>query len=219
MKAIILLGPPGVGKGTLAEGIKTQTRYIHISTGDMLRDAVKQGTPIGLEAESFMKRGELVPDEVILRLVEERLDQGNPEDEYLIDGFPRTLPQAELLTASIQRRRGRVLAAFSLEAPRELLISRLCGRRLCRQCGVSYHVVNIPPCQEGICDLCGGELYQRADDQESTILNRLEVFARQTQSLIAYYGGLGVLIRVDAAQHRDSAIEEIVRHIRKFSAA
>jgi adenylate kinase len=216
LKAIILLGAPGAGKGTLAEGIKARTKFIHISTGDMLRDAVKKGSAIGREAETFMKRGELVPDDVILRLVEERLDQGSPDDEYLFDGFPRTLEQAEMLSASLRRRGSRVMAVFSLEAPRELLISRLCGRRLCRQCGASYHVVNIPPRKAGICDVCGGELYQRADDQESTILNRLEVFTRQTESLIAYYEGMKVLIRVDAAQHRDLAVEAILGHIRKL---
>ncbi len=217
MKAIILLGAPGSGKGTLADGIKARTRFIHISTGDMLREAVKNGTAIGREAESYMKRGELVPDDVILRLVEERLDRGSPDDEYLFDGFPRTCQQAEMLSASLQRRGSRVMAVFSLEAPRELLISRLCGRRLCRQCGASYHVVNIPPHKAGICDVCEGELYQRADDQESTILNRLEVFARQTESLIDFYDGMGVLIRVDAAQHRNLAVESIVNHIRKFA--
>lgn len=218
MNAIILLGAPGAGKGTLADGIKARTRLIHISTGDMLREAVKGGTAIGREAEAFMKRGELVPDAVILRLVDERLDRGAADDLYLFDGFPRTLDQAEMLARSLTARGGRVLTVFSLEAPRELLISRLTGRRICRQCGAGYHVVNIPPRQTGVCDACGGVLYQRTDDQEATILNRLDVFASQTQSLIAYYERLKLLIRVDAAQPRELAVDEMIGHLRKLAA-
>jgi len=218
LKAIILLGAPGAGKGTLAEGIRREIPFDHVSTGDRLRDAVKRGTAVGREAEAYMKRGELVPDEVILRVVEERLDAGASETVYLFDGFPRTQRQAEMLAESLRRRGGRVVAVFSLEAPRELLMSRLSGRRLCRQCGAGYHVTNIPPRRPGICDRCGGELYQRADDQEATILNRLEVFARQTESLIAYYDRLGLLVPVDAAQDRHQAVAEMVAHIRKLSA-
>ena len=210
----MLLGAPGAGKGTAAEGIKAATDYVHISTGDMLREAVKKGTAVGREAEAYMKRGELVPDAIMIRLVEERLDQGATDVSYMFDGFPRTLDQAALLDASLSRRGARIGFVFYLEAPRDLLISRLCGRRICRQCGANFHVVNIPPRREGVCDKCGGELYQRADDQEATIKTRLEVFTRQTESLIAYYAKQGVLVRIDAAQHRDRIIGEITRRLK-----
>ena len=217
MKAIILLGAPGAGKGTIAEGIKAASPFIHVSTGDMLREAVKQGTPVGREAEAFMKRGELVPDATIIRIVEERLDRGKPTDAYMFDGFPRTLDQARLLDESLKRRSAKVDAVFQLDAPRELLMSRLTGRRVCRACGASFHVVNIPPKREGVCDACGGELYQRADDQESTILNRLEVYERQTASLIQYYAKQGVLVKVDSARPRQDTVAEILRTVKTLA--
>ena len=213
MKAIILLGAPGAGKGTAAEGIKAQTPYLHVSTGDMLRQAVKLGTPIGRQAEAYMKRGELVPDGVIIQVVEERLDAGTAGDAYMFDGFPRTLDQARLLDASLRKRQARVEAVFMLDAPREVLVSRLAGRRICRKCGANYHVVNIPPKRVGICDQCGGELYQRPDDMEATVANRLEVFARQTAPLVEFYDGQGVLVRVDSARDRDLTIRDIVSRL------
>lgn len=211
MKAIILLGAPGAGKGTIAEGIKAASPFVHVSTGDMLRDAVKAGSPVGRKAEAFMKRGELVPDEVIINLVEERLDKGSGDGAYMFDGFPRTLEQATLLDRSLERRQARVNYVFLLDAPRELLLSRLTGRRVCRACGQGYHVVNIPPKKAGVCDVCGGELYQRADDQESTILNRLDVYARQTESLISFYDKKGILVRVDSSRARQETVAEILR--------
>lgn len=203
MEAIILLGAPGAGKGTTAEGVVGATDYVHLATGDMLREALKSGTELGKLAEGFMKRGELVPDDVIVKIVEARLDGGSNDVRYMFDGFPRTLEQAKLLEASFKKRGGKVTNVFFLAAPRELLISRLTGRRICRKCGRNFHVVNIPPKREGVCDACEGELYQRADDQESTILNRLEVFSKQTESLVAYYEKAGTLRRIDASLHRD----------------
>lgn len=176
-----------------------------------MREAVKKGTPVGRKAESFMKRGELVPDDVILALVEERLDNGVMDDAYMFDGFPRTLEQARMLDAILERRGAGINRVFLLDAPRELLISRLTGRRVCRKCGQGYHVVNIPPRKEGVCDVCGGELYQRADDQEGTILNRLDVYTRQTESLISFYDKKGVLLRVDSARPRQDTVAEILR--------
>jgi adenylate kinase len=214
LKAIILLGAPGAGKGTAAEGVKAAAAYTHVSTGDMLRAAIKAGTAVGREAEVYMKRGELVPDQIILRLVEERLDSDPPDTAYMFDGFPRTLAQAQLLDASLRRRRARVSRVFYLDAPREVLISRLGGRRLCRQCGANYHIVNIPPRKAGTCDHCGGELYQRPDDREATIATRLEVFAQQTKSLIDYYTQRGVLLQVDAARSREEIIAQIVGQLR-----
>lgn len=211
MRVIVLLGAPGAGKGTIAEGIRAASSFIHISTGDMLRAAVKAGTAVGRKAEAYMKRGELVPDAVIINLVEERLDQGSADGAYMFDGFPRTMEQARLMDESLASRHAKVDFVFLLDAPRQLLITRLAGRRVCRACGQGYHVVNIPPKKEGICDLCGGELYQRADDQESTVLNRLEVYGRQTESLISFYEKKGVLVRVDSSRHRQETVEEILR--------
>jgi adenylate kinase len=215
MQAIILLGAPGAGKGTTAEGIVAATSYAHLATGDMLRDAVKKGTELGKRAEAFMKRGELVPDDLIIKLVEERLDGGGKGDKYMFDGFPRTLEQARLLEESLAKRGGRMSHVFFLDAPRELLISRLSGRRICRSCGRNYHVVNIPPKKDGICDLCGGPLYQRADDQEKTIVNRLEVFKRQTESLIARYERKGILVRIDSSLHRDVITSKVLEVLKK----
>ncbi|MBM4143089.1 MAG: adenylate kinase [Lentisphaerae bacterium] len=210
MEAIILLGAPGAGKGTAAEKIRELTSYAHVATGDMLRDAVKRGSDLGREAEGYMQRGELVPDEIIIRLVEERLDAGRADGRYMFDGFPRTVRQAELLEQSIARRGGRLRAVFFLDAPRAVLVSRLGGRRICRKCGMNFHVVNIPPRRAGVCDACGEELYQRADDEEATIMNRLDVYARQTAGLIARYEGRNLLVRVNS----DTGVDALVSAIR-----
>jgi adenylate kinase len=211
MEAIILLGAPGSGKGTAAERLRAETDYAHVATGDMLREAVKQGTGLGQQADAYMKRGELVPDDLMLRLVEERLDGGKAGGRYMFDGFPRTVKQAEMLEASIGRRGGTIRKVFFLDAAREVLIRRLTGRRICRNCGTNYHLVNIPPKREGVCDACGGPLYQRPDDMEATIANRLDVYNRQTQSLISRYEQKGLLVRVSS----DTGVEKLVAEIRK----
>ena len=209
MKAIVLFGAPGSGKGTAAEKLKIATGYIHISTGDMLREAVKKGTPVGREAEAYMKRGALVPDEVIIKLVEERLDKGTPDDLYMFDGFPRTIPQAELLEKSLSRRGGKVEHVIFLDTPRDVLLQRLTGRRTCRKCGWNCHIINLPPKKAGVCDVCGGELYQRPDDQEATIVNRLEVYNKQTESLIARYQAQKVLVKINSNQKIENLISDI----------
>ena len=211
MKTIILLGGPGAGKGTIAEGIRKVSPFLHVSTGDMLREAVKNGTVVGKKAEEFMKRGELVPDDVIVGIVAERLAQGAKDAAYMFDGFPRTLEQARLLDETLASHDSKVNAVFLLDAPRDLLISRLAGRRVCNKCGQGYHVVNIPPKRAGICDVCSGELYQRADDSEVTILNRLDVYSKQTESLISYYEKKGILVRVDSSRQRDETVADIMR--------
>lgn len=210
MKAIILLGAPGSGKGTVAEGIETVTSYVHLATGDMLREALKKSTELGKKAETYMKRGELVPDDIVIRLVEEKLDSSTEDGLYMFDGFPRTLPQSELLEAGLQKRNSRLEHVFFLDAPRDVLIHRLSGRRTCRSCGANYHVVNIPPKKEGVCDTCGGEICQRPDDGESTIVRRLEVYGKQTESLIAHYERKGILRRVDSSRGKDRIAEEIL---------
>jgi len=187
MEAIILLGGPGAGKGTLAEVLKKQTAYLHVSTGDMLRAALKSGSEVGLEAKSYMESGALVPDSVILKIIKERIEQDGDDAQFMFDGFPRTIEQAEGLQKLFAEIGGTISHVFNLIVPREILLSRLTGRRVCKDCGAVYHVVNMPAKQEGVCDVDGGELYQRPDDCEETILNRLEVYEKQTAPLIDYY--------------------------------
>jgi adenylate kinase len=211
MQAIILLGAPGAGKGTVAEGIRAATRYIHFSTGDMLRAAVKAGRAVGLEAKAYMEKGELVPDAVIMKIVTERIEEGSADALYLFDGFPRTTEQARLLDEVMKSHGGSVQRVFLLEVPRDILVDRLAGRRVCRNCGAVYHVRNIPSRVKDVCDACKGPLYQRPDDTEETVLNRLDVFKRQTQSLIDYYDRKGLLVRVDGGRSKESSQAEILR--------
>jgi len=218
MDAIILLGAPGAGKGTASERVRDQAGYLHIATGDMLREAVKKGTALGREAEGYMKRGELVPDALMIRLVEERLSAGGAGDHYMFDGFPRTVAQAELLEQAIAGRGGRLTHVFLLDCPRAVLIQRLTGRRICRACGLNYHVVNVPPKKAGVCDACGGELYQRPDDQEATIVNRLDVYNRQTESLVARYTAKGLLVRVDSSSSPEQLAQDILRVLKQDAA-
>lgn len=213
MKAIILLGAPGAGKGTLAEGIRTATDYIHVSTGDMLRAAIKAGSPTGREAKSYMEKGELVPDDVILRIVGERLGQGQAADKYMFDGFPRTLEQARQLDATLGKLGAAVNQVFLLEVPTPVIVSRLSGRRICKGCGAVYHVTNIPSRVAGVCDQCGGALYQRPDDSEATVLNRLEVYERQTASLVDFYEKKGILVRINAGTTPQAATMELMSRL------
>jgi adenylate kinase len=187
MEAIILLGGPGAGKGTLAESLKQQTGYLHVSTGDMLRAAFQSGSPVGLEAKAYMDAGALVPDAVILRIIEERISKEPAEARFMFDGFPRTIQQAEGLEQLFKKKGGAITHVLNLIVPRETLLKRLTGRRVCKTCGAVYHMTNKPPVKAGICDAEGGELYQRADDSDATILNRLEVYEKQTAPLIALY--------------------------------
>lgn len=214
IQAIVLLGAPGAGKGTMAEVIRDATAYIHVSTGDMLRDAIKSGSPVGRGAEEFMRQGALVPDDIILKIVMERLDRGGADDKYMFDGFPRTQEQARLMDAEFERRGIKLTHVFMLDVSRDVSLERLCGRRICRQCGANFHVKNIPPKKEGVCDACGGELYQRTDDSRETILKRLDVFQKQTAGLIAYYEQRGLLRRVDSSGGRDTTVADIMKQLR-----
>jgi adenylate kinase len=176
----------------------------------MLRAAIKAGTETGLEAKAFMDKGELVPDNVILRIVSERLAQGAPEDQYMFDGFPRTLEQARQLDETLAQHDAKVNQVFLLEVPTPVIVSRLSGRRICKSCGAVYHVTNIPPKVADVCDQCGGPLYQRPDDSEATVLNRLDVYQRQTASLIDFYERKGVLVRINAGSDPQSATAELL---------
>lgn len=213
IQAIVLLGAPGAGKGTIAEAIQSASAFIHVSTGDMLREAIKAGTPVGREAEVLMRQGALVPDEIILKIVMARLEQGGPDALYMFDGFPRTLGQARLMDAEFTRRGAKLSHVFLLDVSHEVSLERLTGRRICCRCGANFHVRNIPPKTAGVCDACGGKLAQRPDDSRATILTRLEVFQQQTAGLIAYYEKRGLLQRVDSSGSRDETVAEIMKRL------
>lgn len=209
MKLVILLGAPGSGKGTVAERVEETSGYVHVSTGDMLREAVKAGTEVGLNARGYMERGELVPDDVMIKVIEERMDAGGEDAAYMFDGYPRTVAQAELLEKSLAGRGGVLEKVVFLDSPREVLIRRLTGRRVCRDCGACFHITTMQPKKEGVCDACGGELYQRPDDEEETIANRLDVYDRQTESLVSRYENQGVLVKVDSDQQVAPLVKEV----------
>lgn len=214
MKAIILLGAPGAGKGTAAERLKKLTAFQHVSTGDMLRAAVREGTPVGLQAKAHMDRGELVPDAVILGIVKERMQRDGAGAQYMFDGFPRTLEQARALDGLIAAAGGEMRGVFLLDVPADLILRRLTGRRVCRKCGAVYNIHTMPTRVSGICDQCGGETYQRDDDQEATIRNRLEVYGRQTGPLMDYYRARNCLVSVKADRAMDEVCAEIVAHLK-----
>ncbi len=202
---LILLGPPGAGKGTQAAAIIERFGVPHISTGDMLRAAVAKGTEVGKKAKAIMEAGELVPDEVVCQIVRERLAEPDCANGFLLDGFPRTVAQAEALDQILADAGKALDKVICYEVPDDVVVERLSGRRMCRQCNANYHVKFLPPKQDGVCDKCGGELYQRDDDKEETIRERLSVYHKQTAPLVKYYEDKGVLARIDAA----GAIEAI----------
>ncbi len=212
IRAIVLLGAPGAGKGTMAEAIKTAMTVTHIATGDMLREEVKKASPLGREAAGYMQQGRLVPDDLIVRMVMERLARGGGDNmRCMFDGFPRTVAQAELLDRNFDIQKAELLAVLLLEVSPEVCMERLTGRRVCRQCGANYHLRNIPPRRAGVCDRCGGELYQRPDDMPETIGKRLDVFRQQNAGLLDYYERQGKLTRLDAGGERDATLAEALR--------
>jgi adenylate kinase len=194
---IILLGPPGAGKGTQAKMLVEKYQIPQISTGDILRAAVKEGSPLGKEAKACMDKGELVPDSVVIGIVEERIQQPDCAKGYMLDGFPRTVPQAEALDGMLQNLSSQIDHVVSIEVANEELVGRLTGRRTCRDCGAGFHVMFDPPEKEGVCDKCGGELYQRDDDNVETVTSRLEVYESQTLPLIEYYTVQGKIRSID----------------------
>nr|WP_320048437.1 adenylate kinase [uncultured Desulfuromonas sp.] len=194
---LILLGPPGAGKGTQAKTLVERLSVPQISTGDILRAAVKEGTPMGVKAKGLMDAGELVPDEVVVGIVKERLQKDDCATGFILDGFPRTVPQADALSETLTALNKELDSVISLEVDTEALVLRLAGRRTCKACGAGYHLEFEPPQQEGVCDKCGGELIQRDDDKEETIRNRMSVYLDQTLPLVDYYEKSGVLARVD----------------------
>lgn len=211
---LILLGPPGAGKGTQAKMLIDTFDIPQISTGDILRAAVKEGTPMGVRAKSYMDSGALVPDEVVVGIVRERLQKADCASGFILDGFPRTVPQADALKESLKSLNKDLTAVITLEVDTEVLVARLTGRRTCRQCGAGYHVAFDPPSKEGACDSCGGELYQRDDDQENTIRNRLQVYRDQTEPLVAYYEQDGLVVSIDGMQRIDEVKASILAALR-----
>ena len=207
---IVLMGAQGTGKGTQATILAQAYRIPHISTGDILRQAVKDGTPLGKKAQAVMERGELVSDDIMIGIVRERLARPDCEKGFIFDGFPRTIAQADAFTEAVRDRGLRLDAVVSLEVPREILLERMTGRRVCRGCGAIYHVKYSPPEVAGRCDRCGGELYQRVDDHPDAINTRLEAYERQTAPLIDYYRQRGLLKAVDGS----GLVEEVAGAIK-----
>lgn len=196
---LILLGPPGAGKGTQAALLREKLNVVHISTGDIFRQKVKDGSEVGKKAKAYMDRGELVPDQVVVEMVKERLQEPDTKNGFILDGFPRTRAQAEALTDCLKSLNVTVDFVLNFDAKEEIIVERLSGRRVCKACGATYHVKNMPPKKDGICDQCGGELIQRKDDEEVTIRNRIKVYNETAEPLKAYYAEQGMLETIDAS--------------------
>ena len=207
---ILLMGPPGAGKGTQAAKLVKKFQISHISTGDMFRAAVKEGTELGKQAKACMDAGKLVPDEVTIGIVRERLAKPDCAKGFILDGFPRTVEQADALTVILKDMGIELTKALDITVPMASLIERAVGRRVCKKCGAAYHIKFNPSKKDGICDVCGGETYQRADDSEETMRNRLSVYDAQTRPLIDYYKKAGAYLAVDGSQEIDKVFKDVV---------
>ncbi|MCG1979659.1 adenylate kinase [Staphylococcus epidermidis] len=207
---IILMGLPGAGKGTQASEIVKKFPIPHISTGDMFRKAIKDETDLGKEAKSYMDRGELVPDEVTVGIVKERISEDDAKKGFLLDGFPRTIDQAESLSQIMSELDREIDAVINIEVPEEELMNRLTGRRICEKCGTTYHLVFNPPKVDGICDIDGGKLYQREDDNPETVFNRLSVNVKQSKPILEYYNNKGVLKNIDGSKDIDEVTKDVI---------
>lgn len=208
---LILLGPPGAGKGTQASGIVKKYNIPHISTGDIFRKNIKEGTELGKKAKEYMDKGLLVPDDIVVAIVKDRLTESDCKDGFLLDGFPRTVAQADALEAELKNLDMQLDKVINIEVDKEALIERAVGRRICKECGATYHIKFNPPKQEGVCDVCGGQLYQRKDDTVETVTKRIEVYIEQTKPLIDYYKDKGILANIDGMQSIDKVFEDIVK--------
>jgi adenylate kinase len=206
---IVLLGPPGAGKGTQAKSISNRYSIPHISTGDIFRSNISENTPFGVEAKKYMDNGQLVPDEVTINMVKDRLQQDDCKNGYLLDGFPRTVHQAEALQEFLQERQEKIDTALLIEVPMNFILERMTGRRVCPSCGASYHMKFNPTKTQGKCDVCGSDVIQRKDDSEETVNERLDVYQRQTQPLIDFYKERNQLSVVDGTK----AINEVFQSI------
>ena len=207
---IILMGLPGAGKGTQASEIVKKFPIPHISTGDMFRKAIKDETDLGKEAKSYMDRGELVPDEVTVGIVKERISEDDAKKGFLLDGFPRTIEQAEALNNIMSELDRNIDAVINIEVPEEELMNRLTGRRICEKCGTTYHLVFNPPKVDGVCDIDGGKLYQRKDDNPETVSNRLSVNVKQSKPILEYYNEKGVLKNIDGSKDIEEVTNDVI---------
>jgi len=207
-KIIILLGPPGAGKGTVGERLSKILNFPLISTGDLLRENVKEKTILGIKAKEYMDKGELVPDDIVFPVLFERIKKEDCKDGFILDGFPRNINQAENLEKLFENRKTKVIY---LKADDEFLVKRLSNRRICEKCGAIYHLINLPPKVDGICDKCGGKLIQRDDDKEDVVRNRLNVYHKLTSPLLDYYKNKGILFEVDATQKLENTVSEIIK--------
>jgi Adenylate kinase and related kinases len=203
---LVFLGPPGAGKGTQAKLLSQRMGFLHLSTGDLLREAVKNQTPLGKKAKEYMDRGELVPDELIVQLIEETMPKGG---NVILDGFPRTVNQALALEEMLKGKGEKISKVLFFDVPDEVVIDRLSGRRVCSKCGAVYHVKYNPPKVQGMCDLCGGSLVQRDDDKEEVVKKRLEVYRKQTQPLIEFYQYRNIIYKLDAKKGVEELFEEV----------
>jgi adenylate kinase len=206
---IIMLGAPGAGKGTQAKRIAEQYGIPHVSTGDIFRANIKEQTPLGMEAKSYMDKGELVPDELTVKILLDRVAKDDCKNGYVLDGYPRTIPQAEVLDKAVEEIGEKIDYAVNVDVPDENIINRMGGRRACLKCGATYHVQYMPPKTEGICDKCQSELVIRDDDKPETVKNRLSVYHEQTAPLIDYYSNKGILKTVDGTKDVDEVFSDI----------
>lgn len=210
---IVMLGAPGAGKGTQAKKIAAKYQVPHVSTGDIFRANIKSGTELGIEAKKYIDQGKLVPDEVTIGMLLDRIYQADCENGYVLDGFPRTIPQAESLTSALEVRGEKIEFAIDVDVPDEKIVSRMAGRRACLNCGSTYHISYLPSKVEGICDKCQQELVLRDDDKPETVLKRLEIYHEQTQPLIEYYTEEGILVTVDGTKDSEDvffAIQQVL---------
>ncbi|MDO5018660.1 MAG: adenylate kinase [Lagierella massiliensis] len=210
---LVLLGPPGAGKGTQAEKIVEEFNVLHVSTGDIFRKNIKEETELGKKVKGYLAEGKLVPDELTIDLVWDRLDQEDCKEGFMLDGFPRTIEQANALTKGLEERGIKLDSVVNIDVDLEVLIKRLAGRRVCLNCGASYHVDNKPTKVAGVCDRCGSEVVQREDDREETVRNRIEVYQKQTEPLIEYYNNLGLIFNVDGTLTPDEVFSRVKDHL------
>jgi len=213
---LILLGAPGAGKGTQAKKIVEKYNIPQISTGDMLREAVSKGTELGKVAKGYMDKGELLPDDVVIGIVKERLKQPDTDNGFILDGFPRTLGQAEALDVMLKELNKEIDAVVNIAVPEEEVVKRIVNRRSCKNCGAVYHLIYKPPAEEGKCDKCGGELYQRDDDQEATIRDRYSIYRSQTEPLIDYYSKKGLVKDIDGTQSMDDVTKDVLKTLEEL---